>query len=126
MKNSDGSRNPRSLIIICVALMAFASLPFLSLARAASTSVHIVNDSGKEIRNVYTSHVNSDDWSANLLGDGPIAAGQSFDLSNISCDGQQIKLIAEDQDGCFLSAVINCNQSSSWTITNDTARDCGY
>jgi hypothetical protein len=126
MKISDGLRNPRSVVIICVALIAFASLPLLTSARATSTSVNIINNSSREIRNVYWSHVDADDWSADLLSEGGIAAGQSYNLANVTCDGQQVKIIAEDQDGCFSSTVITCGQSSSWTITNDTARDCGY
>ncbi len=126
MKNSDGLRNPRSVVIICVALIAFASLPLLTRARATTTSVNIVNNSSREIRNVYSSHVDADDWSADLLTQGAITAGQSYNLSNVTCDGQQVKIIAEDQDGCFSSTVLSCGQSSSWAITNDTARDCGY
>ena len=124
MKNTDGLRTPRSIIIICLAVLAFASLPLLTRARAASTSVTIVNNSSREIRNVYTSHVDRNDWSGGLLGGATIAAGHSSDVSNLACDGQQIKVIAEDQDGCFLSTVINCGASATWTITNDSARDC--
>ena len=126
MRSSDGSRKPRSLIIICVALITFGSLPLLSRARTVSTSVNIVNNSSREIRNVYLSHVNSDDWGGNQLGNATIAAGQSSTLNNLACDQQQVKVIAEDQDGCFLSTVVNCGDSATWTITTDTARDCGY
>jgi hypothetical protein len=126
MKNSDGLRNPRGLIIICVALFTFAAVPLLSSARSASTAVTIVNNSAGEIRNVYLSHVGSDDWGGNQLTNGAIAAGQSYTLNSVACDGQQIKVIAEDQEGCFLSTVAACEQSSTWTINNDTPRDCGY
>ena len=126
MRSSDGSRKPRSLIIICVALITFGSLPLLSRARTVSTSVNIVNNSSREIRNVYLSHVNSDDWGGNQLGNATIAGGQSSTLNNLACDQQQVKVIAEDQDGCFLSTVVNCGDSATWTITTDTARDCGY
>lgn len=125
MKNSDGMRNPRSLIIICVALLTLAALPLLSSARASSTSVNIVNNSSRQIRNVYLSHVDADDWSADQLGEATIAPGQSSTISNVACDQQQVKVIAEDQDGCFASTVVTCGDSSTWTITNDTARDCG-
>lgn len=126
MKNLNGSRTPRSVLILCVALVALGSLPFFSSARTLSTSVTIVNNSDREIRNVYTSHVDADDWSADLLGDSTIAPGHSANLSDIACDGQQVKVIGEDQDGCFVSTVISCGSSGSWTITNETARDCGY
>jgi hypothetical protein len=126
MKNSDGTRNPRGLIIICVALLAMASAPLLSTARTPATSVNIVNNSNKEIRNVYLSHVNTDDWSGDQLSSGAtIAPGQSFTLNNVACDQQQVKVIGEDQDGCFVSTVVTCGDSATWTITNDTARDCG-
>lgn len=125
MRNSDGTRNPRSLIIICVALLTLAALPLVSRAQPA-TSVNIVNNSSRVIRNVYLSHVNVDDWSGDQLSNGAtIGPGQSFTLSNVACDQQQVKVIGEDQDGCFVSTVVNCGDSATWTITSDTARDCG-
>jgi hypothetical protein len=128
MRNPGGTRNPRSLIIIGVALFALAALPLLSRARTTTTtttSVNVVNNSSKEIRNVYLSHVNIDDWGGNQLGDATIPPGQSFSLNNVTCDQQQVKVIAEDQDGCFASTVVTCGDNATWTITNDTARDCG-
>ena len=123
MKNSVSKRTLCRLIILCVALFALAAL---SVARTPTTSVNIVNNSSREIRNVYLSHVDVDDWGGDQLSDGAtIAPGQSFNLSNLACDQQQVKVIAEDQDGCFLSTVVTCGNSSTWTITNDTARDCG-
>ena len=122
MKNSRINRNFWRLATLSIALFALTAL---SSARTATTSVNIVNNSNKEIRNVYLSHVNLDDWGANQLGDAIILPGQSFNLTNVGCDQQQVKVIAEDQDGCFLSTVVSCGNSSTWTIANDTARDCG-
>ena len=122
MKNSRINRNLWRLATLSIALFA---LTVLSSARTATTSVNIVNNSNKEIRNVYLSHVNVDDWGGNQLGDATILPGQSFNLSNVGCDQQQVKVVAEDQDGCFLSTVINCGDNSAWTITDLTARDCG-
>jgi hypothetical protein len=115
----------RYLVIASLVLIAGASLARMAGA-STTTSVNIVNNSNLAIRNVYVSPVDSDNWSSDLLGDGSIAAGQSATVSNIACDGQQVKVIAEDQDGCFLSTVVTCGQSSTWTITSETARDCGY
>ena len=122
MKYSRINRNLWRLVALSIALFALTAL---SNARTATTSVNIVNNSNKEIRNVYLSHVNLDDWGSNQLGDAIISPGQSFALNNVACDQQQVKVVAEDQDGCFLSTVISCGDSASWTITNDSARDCG-
>jgi len=125
MRNSDGRRNPRGLIIICVALLAFAALPFLSSARSSpATSVNIVNNSNRVIRSVYLSHVNANDWTGNQLGNATIGPGQSYALNNVACDQQQVKVIGEDGDGCFLSTVVTCGDNVTWTITNDTTADC--
>jgi len=121
MRNSHIKRNLLLLIILGAAI---AALPLLSRAQQ-STSVNIVNVSTHEIRHVYFSHVGADDWSGNQLGDSVISPGQSFTLSNVACDQQQVKVIGEDEDGCFLSTVVNCGDNAVWTITNVASRDCG-
>ena len=124
MKNSRSKRNSYRLAIFPLFLFALAALS--SARTPVATSVNIVNNSNREVRNVYLSHVNADDWSDNQLSNGAtIAAGQSYNLSNVACDQQQVKVIGEDQDGCFVSTTVNFGQSATWTITNDTARDCG-
>src|SRR5437660_6345164 len=122
MKNLRTKHNLGRFIILCVAPFALAAL---SSASTPTTSVNIVNDSNKELRNVYLSHVNADDWGTNQLGDTTILPSQSFTLNNVACDQQQVKVIGEDADGCFLSTVVACGGSTTWTVTNDTARDCG-
>jgi hypothetical protein len=126
MKNSRSKRKLYRLAILSLSLFALAALSSTRTARTVSTSVNIANNSNKEIRNVYLSHVNASDWTDNQLSNGAIIApGQSYNLSNVACDQQQVKVIGEDQDGCFLSTVVNCGDSATWTITNDSARDCG-
>lgn len=123
MRNSHTMRNLCRLVILCAALGTLAALPLLSSARS-SNSINIVNNSNRVIRYVYLSHVNVDDWSGDQLGGNAISPGQSSTVS-FSCDQQQIKVIGEDQDGCFLSTVVACGGNATWTITNDTAADCG-
>src|SRR2546428_14109042 len=104
MKDSRTKRNLGRLIILCAAIFALATFSSARMVTTSvSTSITIVNSSSKEIRNVYLSHVNLDDWGANQLGDAKILPSQSFTLSNIACDQQQVKVIGEDQDGCFPS-----------------------
>ena len=123
MKYSASKNTQCRLIILCLGLFAVTAF---SAARTVTTSVNIVNNSDRAIRNIYLSHVDVDDWGNNQLSNGAsIAPGQSFNLGNVDCDRQQVKVIAEDQDGCFLSTVLTCGDSATWTITNNTARDCG-
>jgi hypothetical protein len=129
MQYSISSRTLARFTVLGVALFALAALSAARVPPAlavptTSTSVNIVNNSSRDIRNVYLSHVNADDWGADQLTT-PITAGQSFNLTNLACDQQQVKVIGEDTDGCFLSTVVTCGSSATWTVTNDTSRDCG-
>jgi hypothetical protein len=125
MKSSRTTRQVLRLFVLVAVLCAFAAAPLLSSARVRSASINVVNNSGREIRHVYLSSPTEDNWGADQLSDSSILPGHSFAITNVSCDQPQIKVIGEDQDGCFVSAVINCGGDATWTITNETAADCG-
>jgi hypothetical protein len=111
-------------LAICVGIMVCA--PLLSSAHVPTTSITIANNSGREIRHVYLSPPDQNDWGSDQLGTSVISAnGGSVTISNVSCGGASIKVIAEDQEGCFSYQVVSCSEGATWTITNDTARDCG-
>ena len=115
----------KRLAIAMILLGMFAALPLLLHAHAAGTSVTIANNSSREIRHVYLSAVNGDNWGADQLSGAIPAGGGSFTLGDLSCSGSGVKVIAEDQNGCFLYQVVSCNESVTWTITNDAVPDCG-
>jgi hypothetical protein len=115
----------RVLIIICVAVFAFASLPLLSSARSQTTSIIIVNASNWEIRHVYLSPTDHDDWGPNQLGESVIPPTGTFTLSDVACNQSDIKVITEDQNGCFLYQVVSCGGNAVRTITNTETPDCG-
>jgi hypothetical protein len=112
-------------LAICVGIMVCA--PLLSTAaHVPTTSITITNNSGREIRHVYLSAPDQNNWGSDQLGTSVISAnGGSVTISNVSCGGASIKVIAEDQEGCFSYQVVSCSEGATWTITNDTARDCG-
>ena len=111
-------------LAICVGIMVCA--PLLSNAHVPSSSITIVNNSGREIRHVYLSAPDQNNWGSDQLVNSVIAPnGGSVTLSDVSCGGASIKVIAEDQEGCFSYQVVSCSESVTWTITNDSARDCG-
>jgi hypothetical protein len=112
-------------VVTCLAVLALAVVPLISQAKALTGSIRIVNNSSRTIRNVYLSHVDADDWGSNQLGSSSIGPGEAFTISNLSWDQSQLKVIAEDQDGCFLSSVLPAADNSTWTVTNETAADCG-
>jgi hypothetical protein len=107
-----------------IGMMVFS--PLLSKAHAPATAITIVNNSSREIRHVYLSPPDQNAWGSDQLVNSVIAPnGGSFTISDANCSGAGIKVIAEDQEGCFIYKVVSCSASVTWTITNDDSRDCG-
>lgn len=107
-----------------IGMMVFG--PLLSKANAPATAITIVNNSSREIRHVYLSPPDQNNWGSDQLVNSVISPnGGSFTISDASCSGTSVKVITEDQDGCFIYKVVACSSSVTWTITNEDSRDCG-
>src|SRR5690349_19753178 len=128
MKTRLRKSNPLfvSLLVLGLFVGLMVCSPLLSKAYVPTSAITIVNNSSHEVRHVFLSAPDQNNWSADQLGSSVIPAnGGSATISNISCNGPSIRVIAEDEDGCFVYQVVTCSDSVTWTITNDAARDCG-
>jgi hypothetical protein len=115
-----------SLVVLGVFLGMMVCGPLLSMAHAPSTAITIVNNSSHEIRHLYLSPPDQNNWGSDQLVNSVISPnGGSFTISNVSCSGSSIKVIAEDQDGCFVYQVVTCSENVTWTIASNATRDCG-
>lgn len=112
-----------SVLAIFVGMMVCG--PLLSKAHAPSTAITIVNNSSREIRHVYLSAPDSNNWGSDQLGSSAVSANGGTVTINASCDGSSIKVIAEDHQGCFFYQVVSCSENATWTITNSATPDCG-
>jgi hypothetical protein len=115
--------------IVAAILVAVAVTPLMSRAAKpetapASMALTIVNNTSRDIRHVYFSPSNQDNWGSDQLN-STIAPGGTHTLNNVSCSAADIKVIAEDESGCFLYQIVQCGETASWTIANDAVRDCG-
>ena len=126
MRDSQAKRDPRRPVALIAALCAVAALSLLPSARARTNSINVVNNSSnRQIIHIYLSPPDSDNWGPEQLHGSVIAPGQSFNVDDVTCSQSQVKVVAEDGDGCFLSAPVSCGGAATWTITNNTAADCG-
>lgn len=112
------------------ALVSIPALFNVTVTRATSAlaamSITVTNNSGRDIHHLYLSPVERDAWGPDQLNDTVLRAGQSVTINDVSCAGYEIKLIAEDREGCFVYTVVSCAQASTgWTITADMPKDCG-
>jgi hypothetical protein len=118
--NSKKGLRPALLV---AALLVTSVVPVLSIT-PTQTTLTIVNNSALEIRHLYLSPVDNDNWGPDQLNESVIAPGQSFTLS-ISSDQSQVKVIGEDQNGCFLSQTVASSGNPVWTINSDAVPNCG-
>jgi hypothetical protein len=115
-----------ALVVLGIFVGMMVCGPLLSRAYAPSTAITIVNNTSREVRHVYLSPPDQNNWGSDQLVNSVISPdGGSFTISNVSCGGAGIKVIAEDQDGCFIYQVVTCSENVTWTIASNAARDCG-
>ena len=124
-KLKNNATNHFAIVVIVIGILAAA--PLLSGAHTLATmNITIVNNSSREVRHVYLSPPNQDNWGPDQLNGAVISSGGgSYTLGNVSCNQTSIKVIAEDQDGCFMYNVLACGENATWTIAIDAAHDCG-
>ncbi len=107
-------------------LVATTTLLLPSSSAHSATSVRIVNNSTRAIHNLFLSPVGVEAWGDDLLDNVTIGANQSHTLSGLACDGDEVRVIAEDQNGCFMTHVVSCGGGESeWVVTDATTADCG-
>ncbi len=92
-------------------------------SRPSTGTITINNNSSIEIRHLYYSHVGQDDWSADQIN-ATITAGSSKSVT-LSWEQPEIRLIGEDQNGCFIYQTMAFGDAIVWTIGNDARFDCG-
>ena len=112
----------RSILLLTV-VCAFGMLATGSGA-APTVTITVVNNSSWEIRHLYLSPANNDNWGPDQLNNSSISPGATREL-NVSWDQSTVKLVGEDQDGCFLTTTVETSGSPTWTITSQSARNCG-
>ena len=116
-------RNTLRLALLAVVLCGMGTV-LLHAAPAQSVTLTVVNNSGKDIRYLYLSPADNDNWGTDQLNNSAISAGATRTL-NITWDQSSIKLVGEDPDGCFLSTTLTVASSIEWTISSDSPRNCG-
>ncbi|HZT57135.1 MAG TPA: hypothetical protein VFA21_00770 [Pyrinomonadaceae bacterium] len=122
-QENSSSRPSRLLVALCAVALLSAAQAGASVA-PADASIKVVNNSEREIINLYLSHEDSDDFGPDLLPDSTVKTGESFTITDVTCDQPKIKVTAEDKDTCFLSTVVSCGDAVTWTITKDTPAEC--
>lgn len=137
MRNPMTKTTPKSLVRLLIftlligvvgSINALSSAAVRDLSRAEPMmTITVTNNSAREIYHLYLSPVDRNKWGPDLLLAGAIIrTGDSFAINDVTCEGNEIKIIAEDKTGCFTYGKLGCGQNATdWIITNDLPVDCG-
>jgi len=117
-------RNAISLTLLAAVICCMGTVFVLYAAPSQGVELRVVNDSTREIRYLYLSPAENDNWGADQLNESAISPGGTRTI-NFTWDQSSVKLVGEDQDGCFLSATLNVSSNMQWTITNEAQPNCG-
>jgi hypothetical protein len=114
-----------AIIVLALCAMLASMALFVSGRPGSAIGITVTNNSAREIRHVYLAPGNPDNWGPDQMNGSTIPSGNSFTLNNVSCDGSNTNIIAEDENGCFYYSSISCGSNAAWTIASDATPDCG-
>jgi hypothetical protein len=127
-ENNTNNRNAAcrlALVVLGVFAMLASMALFVSGRPNSSIGITVTNNSAREIRHLYLAPGNPDNWGMDQMNGSTIPSGNSFTLNNVSCDGSNTNIIAEDENGCFYYSSVSCGANATWTIASDATPDCG-
>jgi hypothetical protein len=92
--------------------------------RSPDAQVELRNESRWSIRQLYFAPIDSDRWGPNQVSRGSIHAGDSFTLTDISCDKYDVKIVDEDGDECVVRSVALCGADKVWRLGDKDLLKC--
>lgn len=109
-----------------VVLIAIAVIAVGGTARSSNTiSITVHNSTQRSIQRLYVATGDPDNWGPDQLNGSTIPSGGSHVLSSVACNGSAVRVIAEDQNGCFVYNNASCDANQTWDIPADATPDCG-
>lgn len=125
MKSRHAKSKFHRLLPALVAVLAVGLPGTIASAMAhTGSSITIRNNSQREIRHLYVAVGDPNNWSSDQLNGSNVPAGSSYVLNDVSCGAAAVRLIAEDQNGCFMYYNASCDANQTWEITDNTVVDC--
>jgi hypothetical protein len=127
MRNKNDGTRLRGVwsVAFLITLSLLTTATASRIGRVSVAGITVANNSGLEIRHLYLSPVDQDNWGPDQLNNSTIASGASFTLNDVACAQGSIKVIAEDLNGCFFYKTTNCTDNVTWTIESNATPDCG-
>jgi hypothetical protein len=123
--NAHKQKWSAALIASAVVALVLVAISGMAATRRSAVNVTVTNNSQKTIVRLYVAVGDPDNWGPDQLAGASITTGGSKALSDVSCSGNGMRLIAEDQNGCFFYQNTTCDANQTWVISDAATPDCG-
>jgi hypothetical protein len=90
------------------------------------STLTIDNDSSYTIIEINLSPTTQVSWGPDLLGGDVLAPGEVFEVSGISCDTYDIRIVDDTSDECILDSVDLCLDNAVWRIDDAELAFCAF
>lgn len=107
------------LLTLCFALTSWNKKKETSYER-----ISMVNDSVWDIKAIYISEIEKNDWRENLLADEVLSAGGGATIVKAVCGTYDLKVVDTDNHTCTIGKVDLCSNSKSIKITDESIGSC--
>lgn len=90
------------------------------------STLTIENDSSYAFAEINLSPEDSTSWGSDLLGADILAPGEVLELSGVTCDVYDIRIVDDEGDECVLTSVDLCLDNAIWTIDDAELAACQF
>ena len=91
-----------------------------------TSTLMIDNDSSYTLIEINLSPTTSVSWGPDLLGAEVLEPGDVLELSTITCNTYDIRVVDEDSDECILDSVDLCLDNAVWRIDDLELAACAF
>ncbi|MGE0396834.1 MAG: hypothetical protein AB7T06_08965 [Kofleriaceae bacterium] len=90
------------------------------------STLTIENESSYAFAEIYLSPEDAASWGNDLLGADILAPGEVLELSGITCDVYDIRIVDDEGDDCVLASVDLCLDDAVWSIDDAELAACQF
>lgn len=90
------------------------------------STLTIDNQSSYAFAEINLSPEDAVDWGSDLLGADILAPGELLEVSGVSCDIYDIRIVDDEGDECVLASVDLCLDNAVWRIDDAELAACQF
>jgi hypothetical protein len=114
----------KNMLLLVVLSLIVSSFQEKSVSNNSPQRISVVNESVWEIKEVYVSEVDRNDWQPNLVENEVLTAGGGAIIVKTECGVYDLKIVDTDNNICIVKKIETCGDNKTITITDQSIGSC--